>query len=83
MIDLAGEHFSLTQAARTVTELMLGVGAAPEQARTLARDLSNRDFGVNIGRDRSTRSRSDALSAGLLSLGGAALWLQNRRGNRS
>ncbi|SDQ28400.1 Predicted unusual protein kinase regulating ubiquinone biosynthesis, AarF/ABC1/UbiB family [Actinopolyspora saharensis] len=83
MLDLAGEHFSLTQAARTVTELMLGVGAAPEQARTLARDLSNRDFGVNIGKDRSTRSRPDALSAGLLSLGGAALWLQNRRGNRS
>ncbi|WP_245779885.1 ABC1 kinase family protein [Actinopolyspora lacussalsi] len=81
MLDLVGEHFSLVQAATSMTELMLGVGAAQEQARTLARDLSNREFGFNVGNNgpEKENSRGLSLSPGALSLGGAAIWLHHRR----
>ena len=48
IFNLIAEAASETQAARVALELMIGSLAAPEQARSLARDLSNRDLTLNI-----------------------------------
>lgn len=82
MIDLAGEFFSTTHVAKTTMELMLGADTALEQARAITRDLSNREFRINLaeGGHRS-RERSPLLSRAMLAAGAAALWRyhQNRK----
>jgi ubiquinone biosynthesis protein len=52
LIHLAGETVSQLQAARTAMDLMVGNTLVPEQLRTLARDLADRDFTVRVGRLR-------------------------------
>jgi ubiquinone biosynthesis protein len=74
MLDLAGEFFAPTQAARTAMEIMLGTDAVAEQARAIARDLSNRDFRFNVAPDQAPRRDH----AGMLTLGAVALWLHHR-----
>lgn len=82
MVDLAGEFFSTTHLAKTTMEMMLGADTALEQARAIARDLSNREFRVNVteGGSRS-HERSPLLSKAILAAGAAAWWRyqQNRR----
>jgi ubiquinone biosynthesis protein len=48
VFDLVAESASETQAARIAMEMMIGSLAAPEQIRSLARDLSNRDLTLNV-----------------------------------
>ena len=87
MFDLIRETFSQEQAGKLTLEMLIGLGSATDQVRTLARDLTNRELTVQLNEVQSRRSRredrSDARAAALrrtlLGLGGAAIWLDHRR----
>jgi len=84
MFELVGQFLSEAQAARTALELMIGATAATDQLRTLLRDLSNREFTLQLGQhDQRVHSRtgprSKATDRALLGLGAAALWVLSRR----
>ena len=82
MFDLVREFLSEAQAARTAIELMLGSTAVTGQVRDVLRDLSNREFTLQVneggnGRNPQTRCRPPVTGWTLPSLG-AALWLYRK-----
>ncbi|GAB2737058.1 AarF/UbiB family protein [Salinifilum aidingensis] len=79
MSALVREQCSGTRLARLTTEAMLDLDAVPEQLRTLVRDLSNREFALNLGEQQNRESEQPRVPRSLLVLGGAALWLHHRR----
>jgi ubiquinone biosynthesis protein len=87
LFDLAQETLSEQQAARIVLEGLMALNALPEQARTVARDLANRELTVQFNevQSRSSRreSRADARARAtrrtIAGVAVAALWLEHRR----
>jgi ubiquinone biosynthesis protein len=81
LMNLVQETLSPENAARTAMEQMIAVSTAPEQARTILRDLSNREFVFQVGSFEGKRSRSQdradqrarAMRRTLLSVAGAAI----------
>jgi ubiquinone biosynthesis protein len=89
MFDLVAEVLSNEQAAKAALEVMIGTLAAPEQLRTLVRDVSNREFTLNVNQAHSRRgeeradARAKSLRRTLGALGAVALWLDHRRRTRT
>ena len=82
------EHaFSNEHAAKIALNAVAGAMAAPEQLRGMLRDLSNREFTLQVAESVPRRSRSEdrsdarakAMRRTLAGLGGLALWLDHRR----
>lgn len=90
LFDLVQETLSKEQAAKMVMQALMAVTDAPDQLRTLARDVSNREFTLNLNQVQGRRSRQEdradararAMRHTLAGLGAAALWLDHRRRTR-
>lgn len=88
VFDLVTEAFSEEQAARITMELLIGTLAAPEQARSITRDLANRELTLNVKQSlgRSVEDRADArwrsLQRSATVVAAIALWLDHRRRDR-
>lgn len=80
MTDVVRHLVSEEQVARTTLEVLIGSSAVTDQARSVLRDLSNREFTVRLDArdDRLPLKRTDC-SRALLGLGSVALWLDHRR----
>jgi ubiquinone biosynthesis protein len=87
MFDLVREMFSEAQAGKVVLEGIMAASVAGEQVRGLARDLTNREFTIQVNEVEARRSRRElredkraqAMRRTLTALGGTALWLEHRR----
>jgi ubiquinone biosynthesis protein len=78
IFELAQEFLSEAQAARMAMEAMAGASAAPEQFRSLLRDLSNRELTLQMF-DPKADSRAKATRHALIGVVLAAMWLDRRR----
>ena len=85
LFEIVQEALSPEQGIKIALQTLVGSLAAPEQARTLVRDLASRDFTINVNQTPGRRSedRADARTRTLqrtaLFLVGAALWRERRR----
>lgn len=87
LMSLVRETLSPEHAARVAMEQMIAVSTAPEQARTILRDLSNREFVVQVGSAEVKRSlaqnradkRSRAMRRTLIGVAGAAILYDRSR----
>jgi ubiquinone biosynthesis protein len=87
LFDLVRELLSQETAAGSILDLMTGSMSVVEQIRTLGRDLSNREFTVNVNSVQAQRSRhedrADAREARngrrVLIAVGLAAWVVGRR----
>jgi ubiquinone biosynthesis protein len=87
LMNLVQETLSPENAARAAMEQMIAVSTAPEQARTILRDLSNREFVFQVGSFEGKRSRSQdradqrarAMRRTLLGVAGAAILYDRTR----
>lgn len=85
LFDLVKEALSPEQAIKLALQSLVGSLAAPEQARTLARDIASRDFTINVNQTSARRSedRADAriklLQRTTVILAAGAVWREHRR----
>ncbi len=86
LFDLVRELLSQEQAAQLVLDLMGGSMSIVEQLRTLGRDISNREFTVNVNAVQARRSRQEdradartRSNRNMLLAVAAAAWLARRR----
>jgi ubiquinone biosynthesis protein len=85
LFELVREALSAEQAVNLGLQTLIGSLAAPEQMRTMIRDISSRQFTVNVNQSPGRRSedRADSrmrtLQRTLLLLGAVAWWRDRRR----
>jgi ubiquinone biosynthesis protein len=87
LMSLVRETLSPEHAARIAMEQMIAVSTAPEQARSILRDLSNREFVLQVGSAEVKRSlaqdradkRSRAMRRTLIGVAGAAILYDRSR----
>lgn len=79
VLQLIGESASVGNAARAVTEMLLGANSAGEQLRGMARDLADREFTFQVDHEqRGGPDRSRDLRNALMGFGAATLWSARR-----
>ena len=87
MMELARETLSQESAAKLAIETMMTVASAPEQVRSVMRDLSNREFtllnnniqGPKARQEDRADQRAAAMRRTLLTIAGAAIYAHYRR----
>ena len=61
VFHIAADFLSETQAARTLLEAIAGSGQVPQQARSIVRDLANRDLSISVNQGAMKRAGLNSL----------------------